>query len=233
MLFLLVFCLLPFLGLCDVFMKDDCWCRNITHIAFQRHYQLNAAAIEGGPAIIDEWCIEASHDGRGKCLDQHTKSYSICASHRAAHKRYRRNDFCYKNHGNHRGMVPHWVKGVPNWISWNDELREISTNWALFEPMTVDENTKYCEPICRDWHGWNLPVMVPISPSKHGVVESRHRLYPHIRDFDMTDGKGGQWPVQEPPISGKKNHNHPGGISTPGEGGIDYWECDAMTDVTC
>ncbi|KAL9592189.1 MAG: hypothetical protein Q9179_006970, partial [Wetmoreana sp. 5 TL-2023] len=92
------------------------------------------------------------------------------------------------------------------------------------EPMTVEENTKYCEPICRDWHGWNLPVMDPISPSKHGVVESRHRLYPHVKDFQMKDGEGGQWPVQEPPISGQKNHNHPGGISTPGEGGIDYWD---------
>lgn len=107
MLRLLVLVLFPLLALCDRFMRDDCWCRNSTHLAYQRHLQLEASNVpQTGPSVITEWCIEATKDGRGKCSDQHTKQYNICASHRAFTHLSRSNEFCYSNHGNHRGFKP-------------------------------------------------------------------------------------------------------------------------------
>lgn len=89
--------------------------------------------------------------------------------------------------------------------------------------MTTEENTEYCEPICREHGGhggWNLPVMAPWHPSKHGVVESRHQIFTDITDFPFEDGSGGDWPFKIPePVS-----THPGGLSSPGAGVIEYWE---------
>ncbi|KAI4152377.1 MAG: hypothetical protein L6R39_001829 [Caloplaca ligustica] len=184
------------LGCCDVFMRDDCWCRNATHLGWNRHYQLHSANIEGSPEIIDEWCFQETHDGQGECLDQHTKQYEICASHPAAHNASRRNDFCYYNHGNNRGIVTHWVKGK-DWISWNNHKRNIPFRDPPI-PMSTEDNIKYCEPICRDYRSWNLPVMDPWSPSKHGIVESRHQIFVDITNFDFLDGAGGDWPIKPP-----------------------------------
>lgn len=105
--------LLPFFPiiLCDVFTRDDCWCRNATHLGWKRHFELDGVNIEGDPLIMDQWCFQATHDGRGKCLDWHTIQYRVCASHQAAHNASRRNDFCYYNHGNFRGAVTLWSKG--------------------------------------------------------------------------------------------------------------------------
>ncbi|KAL8708249.1 MAG: hypothetical protein Q9220_006826 [cf. Caloplaca sp. 1 TL-2023] len=87
-------------------------------------------------------------------------------------------------------------------------------------PTTAEQNTEYCEPICRDYRSWNLPVMFPFSPSKHGIVESRHQIFPDIKDFESKDGAAGEWPIKAP------DHHYPGGISTTGAGAIDYWEED-------
>ncbi|KAL8693301.1 MAG: hypothetical protein Q9218_001861 [Villophora microphyllina] len=151
---------------------------------------MNAARVEGTPTIIDEWCMEATPDGRGSCADQHTKQYTICASHPAIHNRTRRNDFCYINHGNHRGIVPHYVNGYPNKISRNGELRILGPrgDYAPKE-YTVEENTKRCKPICQGWKDWNLPVMDPIS-GRHGIIESRRFLYDNLKDFAVKDGAG-------------------------------------------
>lgn len=116
MLSLLALALFPFWGLCDVVTRDDCWCRNATHIAWAHRLQLNAVNIPGPKPAIDQWCIDETPDGRGECLDWHTKQYSICASHQALGDKAKRNDFCYKNHGNYRGIVTHFVKG-PDTIS--------------------------------------------------------------------------------------------------------------------
>lgn len=197
-------------------MRDDCWCRNATHLGWTRHYQLDSVSIEGGPSIIDEWCFEESRDGSGKCLDQHTKQYEICASHAAIHNNSLRNDYCYHNHGNSRGMVPHWSHG-DDWIEFNGQKRNIPFHNPPL-PMSTEENTNYCEPICRDYGNWNLPVMDPWSPSKHGIVESRHQLFTDVKDFRFNDGAGGPWPVTE------YVHKRPGGVSTTGAGLLGYWE---------
>lgn len=86
---------------------------------------------------------------------------------------------------------------------------------------------KHCEPICREWQGWDMPVMAPFSPSKHGVVQCRSLKYNDLDGFTNNDGAGGDWPVSEPPNEGV--HKHPGVIaadSVNGEGTIDYWRCD-------
>ncbi|KAL9600631.1 MAG: hypothetical protein Q9219_003064 [cf. Caloplaca sp. 3 TL-2023] len=140
----------------------------------------------------------------------------MCASHPALHNHSRRNDFCYYHHGNSKGLVPHWTHG-PDRIEFNGHKRNIPyKNPPL--PMSKEENAKYCEPICRDFRHWNLPVMLPWSPSKHGLVESRHQLFTDIKEFPFEDGVAGQWPVQEPV------HPHPGGYSTTGAGTIDFWQ---------
>ncbi|KAL8839050.1 MAG: hypothetical protein Q9170_001886 [Blastenia crenularia] len=226
--------LLPLLGLCDVFMRDNCWCRNTTHLGWTRHYQLNSRNIEGGPSIFDEWCFEATNDGKGKCMDQHTKQYEICASHPAIHNSTRRNDFCYYNHGNNRGKVPHWSQGddriyshhVGRWMSlhtilvYNSHKRDIPRKPSL--RTTTEESMTYCEPICKNYRHWNLPVMLPFSPSKHGVVGSLHDLYIDIEDLPFEDGAGGEWPVKVPV------HEYPGGYSTTGAGIIDFWEIEEI-----
>lgn len=123
--------LFPLLGVCDSLMRNDCWCWNTTHIAWNRHVELDAVHIEGGLRIIDEWCIQETPDRRGYCLDQHTKQYEICASNEAMHNTTRRNDFCYYNHGNNRGFVTHYSEG-------DDEISECSLRSNLQDSLTLD-----------------------------------------------------------------------------------------------
>ena len=108
--------LFPMLGLCDTVLRDDCWCRNATHTAWTRILQLESTNIPGPMPTINQWCIDETPDGRGECLDWHTKQYTICASYQALGDKGKRNDYCYKNHGNSRGLVPHFSKG-PDTIS--------------------------------------------------------------------------------------------------------------------
>lgn len=104
-------------------------------------------------------------------------------------------------------------------IGWNNHKRNIPFRDPPI-PMSTEDNIKYCEPICRDYRSWNLPVMDPWSPSKHGIVESRHQIFVDITNFDFLDGAGGDWPIKPP------KPKVPGGISTTGAGTIDYWEID-------
>ena len=60
--------------------------------------------------------------------------------------------------------------------------------------------------------------MDPWSPSKHGIVQSRHQLFTDIDNFPFEDGAGGQWPVKV------DEEKFPGGFSTTGAGTIDFWE---------
>ncbi|KAL8772004.1 MAG: hypothetical protein Q9209_002669 [Squamulea sp. 1 TL-2023] len=199
-------------------MRDDCWCRNETHIAWNRHIQLHSKNIPGTVPTLDQWCIDRSVDGHGECLDWHTKQYTICASHHgiALDKHEKRNDYCYKNHGNSRGIVPHYSKG-PDTLTYNGAQRKMAVNGAV--ELTIKDNTKYCEPICRDYRGWDLPVMLAMG-GKHGSVQSRHQIFKDVKDFPFKDGNDGQWPVLP------STRYHPGGISTTGAGVIDYWETD-------
>lgn len=102
---------------------------------------------------------------------------------------------------------------------WNDHIRNVPFKSPPV-PMSVEESIRYCEPVCRDFHGWNLRVMDPWSPSKHGVVESRHQVFNDITDFPFEDGVAGEWPYK-PPI-----HKNPGEFSTTQNGIIDYWVID-------
>ncbi|KAI4091698.1 MAG: hypothetical protein LQ344_003938 [Seirophora lacunosa] len=215
--------LFPFVTVADVFTRDDCWCRNATHLGWKRHLQLDSINIEGGAQIMDQWCFQATSDGRGECLDWHTRHYRVCASHESAHNSTRRNDFCYWNHGNARGFVPHWSKGKDA-IKWNKEKREIPfKNQPM--PVTMEETIAYCEPVCRDFLGWDLPVMDPWSPSKHGVVECRHQVFSDITDFSFQDGVGDDWPYKQ------TYHDKPGEFSTTPEGMIDYWEISKSSEL--
>ena len=113
MISILALALFPLLGLCDTVVRDDCWCRNETHIAWTRHVELQAVNIPGTMPIINQWCIEETPDGRGKCLDWHTVQYTACASYQARGDIERRNDYCFHNHGNHRGLGPtYFSKGA-------------------------------------------------------------------------------------------------------------------------
>ncbi|KAI4262686.1 MAG: hypothetical protein L6R35_007374, partial [Caloplaca aegaea] len=110
---------------------------------------------------------------------------------------------------------------------WNDHIRNVPFKSPPV-PMSVEESIRYCEPVCRDFHGWNLRVMDPWSPSKHGVVESRHQVFNDITDFPFEDGVAGEWPYK-PPI-----HKNPGEFSTTQNGIIDYWETlAALSDLQC
>ncbi|KAL8883441.1 MAG: hypothetical protein Q9215_008229 [Flavoplaca cf. flavocitrina] len=83
--------------------------------------------------------------------------------------------------------------------------------------MTLEESNKYCEPICRDFRGWDLPIMIGLG-GKHGVVESRHQVFNDVEEFPFEDGHDGQWPVSP------STRYHPGGINASEDGVIDYWE---------
>ncbi|KAL8644138.1 MAG: hypothetical protein Q9226_007916 [Calogaya cf. arnoldii] len=167
--------------------------------------------------IINQWCIEETPDGRGKCLDWHTKQYSACASYQARGDTEKRNDYCFKNHGNNRGLVTtHFSEGA-DVISYNGHKRNIGEENPAF-PMTLEESNKHCEPICRSFHDWNLPTMLGIG-GKHGVVESRHQIF-NVEDLPFEDGKGGPWPIRPPARA------MPGGISSTYGGVINYWEID-------
>ena len=108
---LLALAMFPLLCLCATFMRDDCWCRNATHIAWNHHLQLFSENIPGPMLSIEQWCIDETADGHGECLNWHTKQYSICASYQAHGDKARRNDFCFKNHGNSRGILSRFSKG--------------------------------------------------------------------------------------------------------------------------
>ncbi|KAL8763856.1 MAG: hypothetical protein Q9184_000452 [Pyrenodesmia sp. 2 TL-2023] len=212
--------LFPLLGVCDTLTRDDCWCWNTTHIAWNRHVEFDGVRIEGGPQIIDQWCIQETPDRRGYCLDQHTKQYEICASNEAMHDMTRRNDFCYYNHGNNRGFVTHYSEGDDE-IIWNFNKRKIPHKGGQRITSTVEEVNEICEPICRNKNDWDLDIMKPWSPSKHGVVESRRQIFTNIDEIPFEDGAGGDWPFKV------KENKYPGGVSSPGGGVISYWEiCD-------
>ncbi|KAL8905039.1 MAG: hypothetical protein Q9171_006828 [Xanthocarpia ochracea] len=85
--------------------------------------------------------------------------------------------------------------------------------------MTPEESNKYCEPICRDFQDWNLPVMLALG-GKHGLVESRHQIFNDVEDFTYEDGHDGKWPVEP------STRHQPGGITVTESGVIDYWEID-------
>ncbi|KAL8997017.1 MAG: hypothetical protein Q9169_003607 [Polycauliona sp. 2 TL-2023] len=214
--------LFPLLSLCDTITRDDCWCRNATHIAWSRHLQLDSVNIPGPNPAIDQWCIDETPDGHGECLDWHTKQYTICVSQQALGDKSKRNDYCYKNHGNSRGLVSHFSKG-PDTITYNGHQRNIPfKNPAV--PMTLEENSNYCEPICRDFHDWKLPIMIGLG-GKHGLVESRHQVFNDVENFPFEDGHDGQWPVLP------STRYHPGGIDTSDAGVIDYWEVDVCKSI--
>ncbi|KAL8896194.1 MAG: hypothetical protein Q9207_007825 [Kuettlingeria erythrocarpa] len=212
--------LFPVLGLCDILSREECWCWNTTHIAWKRHIELSSVHIERGPYVIDMWCIDETPDRRGRCLDQHTVQYQVCASYEAMHHTARRNDFCYYNHGNNRGFVTHFTEGDDE-IIWNSNTRKIPRKGGRPVTSTAEEIQGICEPICRNTNDWNLDIMTPWSPSKHGLVESRRQTFNGIEDLPFQDGDGGDWPFK-----GRENE-YQGGLSSPGSAAISYWEiCD-------
>ncbi|KAL8764831.1 MAG: hypothetical protein Q9194_006820 [Teloschistes cf. exilis] len=241
MLSLLSLFLLPILVHCqkNTFRLNECWCRNDTHIAWNRYYRMDIPYLVGTPAEITEWCIEATNgDGYGECLDQHTKQYSICASYQSVHNKFRRNDFCYRNHGNVRYAktpIEYYVDGWPNYVGWNEQEYKLTLKNAVHPDTDPEEASKqvseHCKPVCQQFQGWDLPVMAPWEPSPHGVVESRALSWDYF-SFKRGDGAGGHWPLEPFPDEGV-HKIHRGGISATsvtGEGTIDYYQCDGQKD---
>ncbi|KAL9587236.1 MAG: hypothetical protein Q9212_000395 [Teloschistes hypoglaucus] len=250
MLFLLSLFLLPILIHCQktTFQFNECWCRNDTHLAWNRYYRMDIATIDGPyesydgptgtPAEITEWCMEATDDGHGDCLDQHTKKYLICASYQAVERKNRRNDLCFQNHGNSRNPRTVWEYYAQSWpdhVGWNGQDFKLTLENAARPNLGIDDGLqlrKHCKSVCKNFQGWDLPLMYPWSPSKHGPVESQAFVWDYFR-FENGDGTGGLWPVEEPPNEGI-HKIHRGGITATGltgEGTIDYYQCDQEPDI--
>ncbi|KAL8731596.1 MAG: hypothetical protein Q9166_003284 [cf. Caloplaca sp. 2 TL-2023] len=170
------------------------------------------------PYIIEEHCMEATNDGKGRCMDRHTRQYEYCAE-RPTPDRKHRTEFCYYNGGNSKRKIPHVydVQGTPytgfaqnedaiivNGLEW--WFPRSHSDWITGSKEAV---RSLCEPICRDYKGWNLPLMKPWDPSGHGVVESRHQQVQNHFDFPRH-------PIGEDPQSTWPKHYYwPGGGEWP------------------
>ncbi|KAL8736120.1 MAG: hypothetical protein Q9181_002535 [Wetmoreana brouardii] len=141
---------------------------------------------------IEEHCFQGTRSGHGKCLDRHTSQYEYCAE-RPTSDRHKRTEFCYYNGGNYNQANQKYKK-IDDAILFNRYERKLparSQHWINAEETAVNS---LCEPICRNQYGWDLPVMKPWKPTKHGVVKSRHQLMTDIEDVPLHYGNGGEWP---------------------------------------
>ncbi|KAI4144247.1 MAG: hypothetical protein L6R39_004271 [Caloplaca ligustica] len=186
------------LGSCGIFERYDCWCRNETNLGWMRHYQFSQDGVE--PFVIEEFCMQATKSGHGSCLDRHTLQYEYCAERPSADRK-NRTEFCYHNGGMQQPKHKDQIAGPWQWqaTAWHDDdisYNKYQQSIPYMDPRFIfasrHATESLCTPICRDYRGWNLPLMKPWI-LRHGAVASRHQLLV-VKDMPNQDDGGGEWP---------------------------------------
>lgn len=198
-----------------------------------RHYQFAQDGID--PFVIEEHCIEATKTGHGKCLDRHVAQYEYCAE-RPTPDGKNRTELCYYN-GGHQLSQDESGDEYTRWdFPWRDDaiiynkyLRLINPNSKDFIVGSHTAVRNLCEPICRDYRDWNLPMMKKWRPTgkKHRPVESRHQLLPNIKEIPNLDGGAGEWPpdasLADASKKNKYNWNQDPSRASTSEAMLLYW----------